>query len=107
MTSVAKVAENGSGEILANYREIPAVCRPLVEEVEEKLKNAGIDGILLIGNVSEPVCEIPLELNRIGVVLIGGMNPVAAAAEAGIISESHAMSTVVDYEKLVKVSEIR
>ena len=60
-----------------------------------------------MGNVSEPICEIPIELNRIGVVLIGGLNPVAAAAEAGIISESHAMSTVVDYQKLVKVSEIR
>jgi len=106
MTSVAKAAEDGSGEILANYREIPAICRPLAEEVEAKLKDAGIRGILLIGNVSEPVCEIPIELNQIGIVLIGGLNPVAAAAEAGIISESHAMSTVVDYRKLVKISEV-
>ncbi|MDD5702110.1 MAG: NrpR regulatory domain-containing protein, partial [Dehalococcoidales bacterium] len=29
MTSVAKVVGDGSGEILANYREIPAICRPL------------------------------------------------------------------------------
>ena len=106
MTSVAKAAEDGSGEILANYREIPAICRPLAEEVEAKLKDAGIRGILLMGNVSEPVCEIPIELNQIGIVLIGGLNPVAAAAEAGIISESHAMSTVVDYQKLVKISEV-
>ena len=106
MTSVAKAAEDGSGEILANYREIPAICRPVAEEVEAKLKDAGIRGILLMGNVSEPVCEIPIELNQIGIVLIGGLNPVAAAAEAGIISESHAMSTVVDYRKLVKISEV-
>ncbi len=106
MTSVTEAAKVGSGEILANYREIPSVCRPLAEEVEAKLKNAGIGGILAMGNVSEPVCEIPIELNRIGVVLIGGLNPVAAAAEAGIASESHAMSTVVDYQKLVKVSQI-
>jgi repressor of nif and glnA expression len=107
MTSVAKVAENGSGEILANYREIPAICRPLAAEVAAKLQDAGIGGILLMGNVSEPVCEVPIELNRIGVVLLGGMNPVAAAAESGIISESYAMSTVIDYEKLVKVAEVR
>lgn len=106
MTSVAKVAEGGSGEILANYREIPAICRPLAEEVESKLKDAGIGGILLMGNVSEPVCEVPIELNQIGVVLIGGLNPVAAAAEAGIISENHAMSTLVDYQTLVKVTEV-
>ena len=106
MTSVAKAAKDGNGEILANYREIPSVCRPLAEEVEAKLKDVGIRGILLMGNVSEPVCEIPIELNRIGVVLIGGLNPVAAAAEAGITSESHAMSTIIDYQKLVKVSKI-
>jgi len=74
--------------------------------VEQKLKDAGIGGILLIGNVSEPVCEIPIELNRIGIVLVGGLNPVAAAAEAGITSESLAMSTVIDYRKLVRVSDI-
>ncbi len=106
MTSVAKAARTGSGEILANYREIPAICLPLVKEVEQKLKDAGIGGILLIGNVSEPVCEIPIELNRIGIVLVGGLNPVAAAAEAGITSESLAMSTVIDYRKLVRVSDI-
>lgn len=106
MTSVTKVAEDGSGEILANYREIPAICQPLAEEVEAKLKDAGIGGILLTGNVSEPVCEIPIELNQIGVVLIGGLNPVAAAAEAGIISESHAMSVLINYQTLVKVSEV-
>ena len=106
MTSVNEAAKDGNGEILANYREIPSVCRPLAEEVKTKLKDAGIGGILSMGNVSEPVCEIPIELNRIGVILIGGLNPVAAAAEAGIVSESHAMSTIVDYRKLVKVSKI-
>jgi len=106
MTSVTRVAEDGNGEILANYREIPAICKPLAEEVEAKLKGSGLGGILLMGNVSEPVCEIPIELNRIGVVLVGGLNPVAAAAEAGIMSESHAMSTVVDYRTLVRISEI-
>ena len=106
MTSVAKVAEDGNGEILANYREIPAICQPLVEEIVAKLKDAGLGAILLMGNVSEPVCEIPMDLNRIGVVLIGGLNPVAATVEPGITSESHAMSILVDYQTLVKVSEV-
>jgi repressor of nif and glnA expression len=106
MTSVTQAAKNGNGEILANYREIPAVCKPLAEEVAAKLKDARLGGVLLIGNVSEPVCEIPIEINRIGVVLIGGLNPVAAAVEAGIISESHAMSTVLEYQKLKKFQEV-
>jgi len=107
MTSVTKVAENGNGEILANFREIPAICHPIVEEVATKLKDAGLGGILLMGNVSEPVCEIPVDLNRAGIILIGGLNPVAAAQEAGIQSENHAMSVLIDYQKLVKISEIQ
>ena len=106
MTTVAKAAESGNGEILANFREIPAVCRPLAEDIMAKLKDAGLGGILLLGNVSEPVCETPVEQNRVGVILIGGLNPVAAAQEAGIESDNHAMSVLVDYQTLVKVSEI-
>jgi repressor of nif and glnA expression len=106
MTSVIETVKDGNGEVLANYREIPAICRPLAEEVVAKLKDAGIGGILLMGDISEPVCEIPIEINQVGVILTGGLNPVAAAAEAGIISESHAMSTIVDYQTLVKVTEV-
>lgn len=106
MTSVTEAAETGNGEILANFREIPAICRPIAEDVAGKLKEAGLGGILLMGNVSEPVCEITVELNRVGVILIGGLNPVAAARESGIESENHAMSVLVDYQTLVKVSEV-
>jgi repressor of nif and glnA expression len=106
MTSVTQAVKSGNGEILANFREIPAVCRPIAEEVVTKLKDAGIGGLFLMGNVSEPVCEIPVDLNRVGVILLGGLNPVAAAREAGIESENYAMSVLVDYQTLVKVDEI-
>jgi len=106
MTSVADVARKGDGKILANYREIPALCRPIVDDVTAKLRRAGMGGVLAIGNASEPVCEIPVELNRIGVILVGGLNPVAAAEEAGIEAESHAMSTVMDYQSLIKISDL-
>jgi hypothetical protein len=106
MTDVARVARQGHGKILANYREIPAMCRPIVTEVIGKLKQAGLGGSLCVGNPSESVCEIPVELNRVGMVLIGGLNPVAAAEEAGIEAESHAMSTVMDYQSLMKISDL-
>ena len=106
MTSVTQAAEKGNGDILANFREIPAVCRPTAEEVVAKLKDVGIDGLLLLGNVSEPVCEVAIDLNRVGAILLGGLNPVAAAYEAGIESENYAMSSLMEYEKLVRIDEI-
>lgn len=102
MTSVAQVAKNGNGEILANFREIPAMCRSITEVVSEKLKEARLGGFYLMGNVSEPVCEISVNLNRIGIILIGGLNPVAAVHEAGIPVENHAMSALIEYRNLVK-----
>ena len=43
-------------------------------------------------------------LNSTGLALFssGALNPVAAAAELGISSESHAMSTVINYQALKK-----
>jgi HTH-type transcriptional regulator, global nitrogen regulator NrpRI len=106
MTSVRQTVETGNGEILANFREIPSICRHIAEEVAAKLKNAGIGGMFLMGNVSEPVCEISMELNRVGIILIGGLNPVAADHEAGITMENHAMSALMDYRQLVSVSQL-
>ncbi len=106
MTSVRQAVETGNGEILANFREIPSICRPLAEEIVARLKQAGIGGVFVMGNVSEPACEISVELNRVGVILIGGLNPVAAAQEAGIVSDNHAMSALMDYRELVKVTEL-
>jgi hypothetical protein len=106
MTSVLGVVRKGEGKILANFREIPAPCRPIAEKVVAELKGAGLGGLLLMGNASEPVCEIPVDLNKIGMLLIGGLNPVAAAVEAGIEVENHAMSTVLEYKNLIKFWEL-
>ncbi len=106
MTSGMEAARKGEGTILANFREIPAVCRPIVEKVVAKLKESEMGGLLMMGNTSEPVCQIPVELNRFGIVLMGGLNPVAAAEEAGIKAEYHAMSTIVEYKELIRFEEL-
>jgi len=106
MTAVRDVVQIGDGKILANFREIPALCRPIAEDAVSGLKEAGIGGLLLMGNTSEPVCEVPVELNRVGVILVGGLNPVAAAEEAGIEAENRAMSTVMEYQSLIKFQEL-
>lgn len=106
MTSVKEVVRIGNGKMLANFREIPALCRPIAENVVSKLKEAGLGGLMVIGNTSEPVCEIPVEVNKVGMILIGGLNPVAAAEEAGIEAENRAMSTVMEYQSLKKFQEV-
>jgi repressor of nif and glnA expression len=100
MTAIKNAVSSGNGEILANFREIPAICQTIALEVISGLKQAGFNGVLILGNVSDSVCEINVDQNKIGIILVGGLNPVAAAAEAGFESENHSMSTVIEYNKL-------
>jgi HTH-type transcriptional regulator, global nitrogen regulator NrpRI len=106
MTSVRDAVNTGNGEILANFREIPSICQPVAENVISALKQSRMNGVFDMGEVSQAVCEINVDQNKIGMVLIGGLNPVAAAAEAGIESENHSMSTVIDYSQLVDFREV-
>lgn len=100
MTNVREAALSGNGSILANFREIPAPSRQLTEDTISKLLAWGIGGTLRVGEPSEPVCQIPVGLNRAGIVLLGGLNPVAAAEEAGIQADNMAMAGMMDFSRL-------
>ena len=106
MTAVRDAAASGTGRILANFREILAPSRVVVEKRIEELKAAGMNAVYLLGNTSESICQIEVGMNRVGMVLLGGLNPVAAAAEAGIDVENAAESGLIDYTRLVDIDRI-
>jgi repressor of nif and glnA expression len=100
MTSVSQAARTGNGKILGAFRTIPAPAREVVERMTALLKEAGITGIYALGHTSEPLCQVPVALNRVGLIQLGGLNPVAAAVEAGIEIDNIAESGMIDYEQL-------
>lgn len=100
MTSVREAAVRGEGKILANFREIPVPALKLVGDLIADLRRAGIDGVLSIGEIGEAICQIPVDTNRVGMILYGGLNPVACAHEAGVMVENRAMSTLMEYHDL-------
>jgi repressor of nif and glnA expression len=106
MTAVRQAAQKGEGKILANFREIPVPALALVGELIANLRNAGIGGVLAIGERGEPICQIPVDMNRVGMILYGGLNPVACAHETGIEVENRAMSTAMEYQELHNFWEI-
>lgn len=105
-TSVAQAAKTGDGKIVANFREIPAASMPTAEKTIEYLLKAGVSRPLALGEASRPLCEIPVNLNKVGMVLCGGLNPVAAAVEADICAINKAMSRMVDFRQLKSFWEI-
>lgn len=103
MTSVTAVVKTGNGKILGAFRTVPAPAREVVEEKIALLKGVHVGGVYALGNTSEPVCQIPVPMNWIGMVQLGGLNPVAAAVEAGIDIENVAESGLIDYQALVSI----
>ncbi|RJO62848.1 MAG: DUF128 domain-containing protein [Dehalococcoidia bacterium] len=106
MTSIGQAVKLGDGKVLANFREIPAMSLSLAEKLFARLKKAGINGPLALGESGKPVCEVPVGLNKVGVVLAGGLNPVAAAVEAGCPVSNKAMSRVIEFADLKSFWEI-
>ncbi len=106
MTSAGQAAKTGNGKILGVFRTMPAPAREVVEQKIALLKETGIHGIYALGHTSEPLCQIPVALNRIGVVQLGGLNPIAAAVEVGIEIENIAESGLIDFQELQPVWQL-
>ncbi len=105
MTSVREAAK-GNGKILVGLREIPAASKKLALEIMEEADQAGIGKALHIGNNGSLVMGMPVGVGRVGVVIPGGLNAVAACEEWGIETESKALSALVDYERLIDFNKL-
>jgi repressor of nif and glnA expression len=69
------------------------------------MADIGVGGILLIGNPNQPLLEMPVGMDKAGMIIVGGLNPIAALEEAGIPTESRAMSTLYEYSKLISFKD--
>ena len=100
MTSVMDAIKHDDGNVLASFREIPVASLPRAAEIQQRLKALGIGGILAIGQPNQQFLEIPVGLDRAGLCVVGGLNPIAALEEAGIETTSAAMSDMVEFDEL-------
>jgi len=106
MTAVSEAVTGRNGRILASFREIPVVCLDKAARLARTLEERGIRGILMIGSPNTPLLEVPVSIDKAGIVIIGGLNPVAVLEEHGIATESKAMSTLFEYSRLVPFKDL-
>lgn len=100
MTSYLDIMERGSGRILANLREIPIPARPHALEVIERAKESNLDAVLKVGSPADSLYGLPVGVNRVGVVIAGGINPVVAVEEINIEVETRAMENTLDISEM-------
>lgn len=107
MTDVQQVVRTGNGRIGASFREFPSVALPKVEHIKRRLDRIGLGGILMIGRPGRPLLEIPVSEGRVGMIVSGGLNPLAAVEEVGITTENTAMRTLFDFDQLIPYWEVK
>jgi repressor of nif and glnA expression len=104
-TDVTGVIAHSNGKILASFREIPVVSMREAEILREKMFSIGVGGNILFGKPNQPLLDVPVGVDKVGMLVVGGLNPIAAAEEAGIFTESKAMSTLYEYSRLLTFNE--
>lgn len=106
-TSVLAAAKTGAGNVLANFREIPAAAMPAANEVLNKMKKLGFTGVLDVSRPGQPLLGASTSPNRCGIAVMGGLNAFAACHESGIDMNIRAISTLADYQELVPVERLK
>jgi hypothetical protein len=101
MTDVIGAIKNGFGRILASFREIPVVCLDKVKEIYKIMQKKGFKGILMFGEPNQPLLDIPVGIDRVGIIVVGGLNPIAALEENNIQTDTSAISVLYDYNELL------
>ncbi|HHW20020.1 MAG TPA: NrpR regulatory domain-containing protein [Thermodesulfovibrio thiophilus] len=106
MTDVIGAIKNGSGRVLASFREIPIVCLDKVKEIYSIMRQKGFQGILMFGEPNHPLLDIPVGMDRVGIIVVGGLNPIAAIEESAIRTYTSAISTLYDCQDMVDFKKI-
>lgn len=105
MTDVLGAIKSKSGKILASFREIPIVSLDEAQDLTKRLSSKGFNGIFIFGKPNQPLLDIPIGVDKVGMIVVGGLNPIAAVEESGIYTESMAMSTLYDFSRLLSFNE--
>ncbi len=103
MTSVLKVLETGSGNVLANVREIPVNARAKAQKIIDEMVGADVHGILSGCENIRPLLGAPIELGKCGIASYSGINPFAALTETGIRTRIIPLSAVMNVKELQRL----
>ncbi len=107
MTAVRSAAREGSGVIGASFREFPSSALADVLRHQKQLEKWGLSGIIAIGKPNRPLLDIPVAEGRTGMIIVGGLNPVAALHEAGAPVAIRSLAGLEEYSRLSTFMELR
>jgi repressor of nif and glnA expression len=97
----------GNGRIGASFREFPADSIDAVRGISKQLETLGLGSLLCLGNPGQGLYGVPVGPQRVGAIIIGGLNPMSIFEETGVHIQSSALSCLIDYNSLFHYSELK
>lgn len=107
MTRVRDAVRTGSGIIGASFREVPSVALEDIRAFSGRMRKHGMGGILALGRPNQPLFNIPVSEGRAAMIVVAGLNPVAAVHEAGMRVSSRSLAGLQDFRTLITIDEAR
>ncbi len=107
LTQVRKAVTDGTGTIGASFREVPTCALNQVKLVQEKLDRIGLGGMLFIGPPNQNFLDVPVSENRTGLIVVGGLNPIAAVEEKGYPTVNRALTMLSEFSDLAHYRDAR
>ena len=107
ISSVGDVIRTGNGTVLANFRECHMEAESVVAELLDDLAASRFVGVLEVGLPNSPLLGVQVSPQYMGVVAVGGTNPIAAVREAGYPVVTRAMRGLIDASEMIGVEQAR
>lgn len=105
MTRVRDVILTGNGILCAAFREIPNAALADAIELERKLRTIGLGGVLSFGQPNQPLLGVPVSEGHAGMVVYGGLNPIAVLCECGLPVIIKSMAGLEPYGNLKSIED--
>ncbi len=105
MTRVRDAIVTGSGILCAGFREVPSVAVEDVRRVERQMRAVGLGGIVEIGKPNQPLLGVPVSEGHAGMIVYGGLNPIALLHESGIPVKIKSLAGLEEFSSLRTIEE--
>lgn len=106
MADYVNAVNTGTGRIGASFREFPADSVEAVRGISKQLETLGLGSLLRLGNPGQSLYGVAVGPQRVGAIIIGGLNPMSIFEETGLRVRSSALSGLVDFNNLFHYSEL-
>lgn len=105
LTRVNDFEKTGSMVLGASFREVPTAAIPEVRRLHSLMEEKGLGSIVKIGMPNQPLLEIPVADGRTAIIVLGGLNPIAALCESGVEVEMDSLSGFEDILRFAHFKE--